>query len=71
MKKIFIIYSLLVIVITLTATTIINNKSDEIGRLEKDNNELKEENDFLKWQLNEVPTIIESRKGEICDEQNE
>lgn len=68
MKKIFIIYSLLVIVITLTAATIINNKSNEIGRLEKDNNELKEENEYLKSQLKEIPTIIESRKGEICGE---
>lgn len=66
MKRLFIIYSLLVIVITLTAATIINNKSNEIGRLEKDNNELEEENEFLKWQLNEVPSIIESNKEEIC-----
>lgn len=66
MKRLFIIYSLLVIVITLTAATIINNKSNEIGRLEKDNNELNEENEYLKWQLREVPIIIESHKEEIC-----
>ena len=66
MKRLFIIYSLLVIVITLTAATIINNKSNEIGRLEKDNNELNEENEYLKGQLREVSIIIESHKEEIC-----
>lgn len=71
MKRLFIIYFLLVAVISLASVTIINDKSKEINKLEKENNELKEENEFLKWQLNEVPTIIESRKGEICDEQNE
>ncbi len=68
MKKLFIIYFFLVAVISLASATIINDKSKEINKLEKDNNELKEENEFLRWQLGEVPTIIESHKEEICRE---
>ena len=68
MKKIFIIYFLLVMVIVSTAVTIINDKNKEINKFEKDNNELKEENEFLRWQLGEVPTIIESHKEDIFSE---
>ena len=36
--------------------------------LEKENFELKDDNNYLTWQLKEVPTIIESHKEEICSE---
>lgn len=37
----------------------IKNNKNEIFQLKDDNN-------YLTWQLNEVPTIIESHKEEIC-----
>ena len=40
----------------------------EIKAIKKENIQLKEDNNYLTWQLNEVPTIIESHKKEICRE---
>ena len=40
----------------------------EIKTIKKENLELKDDNNYLTWQLNEVPTIIESHKEEICNE---
>ena len=40
---------------------IIENKE-----LKKENLQIKDENNYLKWQLDEVPAIIESRREEIC-----
>lgn len=40
----------------------------EIKAIKKENIQLKEDNNYLTWQLNEVPTIIESHKEEICRE---
>lgn len=34
--------------------------------LHKRNEKLISDNNYYKWQLNEVPTIIESNKEEIC-----
>lgn len=34
--------------------------------LRRRNENLLSENNYYKWQLNEVPTIIESNKEEIC-----
>lgn len=38
----------------------------EIKNEKKENLQLQDDNDYLTWQLNEVPTIIESHKEEIC-----
>lgn len=38
----------------------------EIKNDKKEIQLLKEDNKYLTWQLNEVPTIIESHKEEIC-----
>lgn len=40
----------------------------EIKAVKTENLELKDDNNYLTWQLNEVPTIIESHKEEICRE---
>lgn len=48
---------------TFSICLIIENKA-----IKKENIELKEEAEYLKWQLNEVPTIIESNREEICSE---
>lgn len=40
----------------------------EIKAIKKENLELKDDNNYLTWQLNEVPMIIESHKQEICHE---
>lgn len=37
--------------------------------IKKENLNLKDENQYLKWQLGEVPLVIESYKEEICHEQ--
>lgn len=36
--------------------------------IKKENTDLKDENQYLQWQLNEVPLIIESYRSEICKE---
>lgn len=38
----------------------------EIKNEKEENLQLQNDNDYLTWQLNEVPTIIESHKEEIC-----
>ncbi|MBR1386262.1 MAG: hypothetical protein IJ568_05490 [Bacilli bacterium] len=38
----------------------------EIKNEKAKNLQLQDDNDYLIWQLNEVPTIIESHKEEIC-----
>lgn len=38
----------------------------ENKRINKEIIKLREENVYYKWQLNEVPSIIESNKEEIC-----
>lgn len=38
----------------------------EIKNEKEENLQLQSDNDYLIWQLNEVPTIIESHKEEIC-----
>lgn len=38
----------------------------EIKKDKKEIQLLEEDNKYLTWQLNEVPTIIESHKEEIC-----
>ena len=43
---------------------IIENKS-----IRKESVDLKEENQYLQWELGEVPLVIESYKEEICHEQ--
>jgi len=40
---------------------------NENKNIKKENAELKDDNQYLEWQLGEVPTIIESRKEEICN----
>ena len=36
--------------------------------IKKENTDLKDENQYLQWQLNEVPLIVESYRSEICKE---
>lgn len=66
-KTLFIIYLFLIIVITSLSAAIITDKNKEIIKLEKTNKELKELNIEYKWQLQEVPLIIESVKDSWCN----
>lgn len=66
MKKALIIYILLILLITITSATIIINKNKEIGNLKEENKELKNMNIEYKWQLEQVPLIVESNKENIC-----
>ena len=66
MKRLLIIYILLIIVITITSATIIINKNKEISKLKEINLNLKYENKEYKWQLGQVPLIVESNKENIC-----
>ena len=66
-KTLFIIYLFLIIVITSLAAAIIIDKNKEIIKLEKTNKELKELNIEYKWQLEEVPLIMESVKDSWCN----
>lgn len=66
MKKLLIIYILLIILITITSAGIIIDKNKEISKLKEINLNLKYENKEYKWQLEQVPLIIESNKEEIC-----
>ena len=43
---------------------------DENITIKRNNAQLQEDINYYKGQLSEIPTIIESRKGEICNEQN-
>lgn len=49
----------------LIMTPIIKLKKENDQLINK-NNQLIEENNYLKWQIGEVPTVIESYKEEIC-----
>lgn len=66
-KTLFIIYIFLIVVITSLSAAIITNKNKEIIKLEKTNKELKELNIEYKWQLQEVPLILESVKDSWCN----
>ncbi len=66
-KTLFTIYLFLIIVITSLAAAIIIDKNKEIIKLEKTNKELKELNIEYKWQLEEVPLIMESVKDSWCN----
>ena len=67
-KNKLILYYLFMIILGLIIGGIVAYKDTKIEELTRDNIGLKEENEYLKWQLGEVPTIIESYKGEICSE---
>lgn len=63
MKKefeLFIFYLFLVIVITSVSIAIITDKNKQITKLEKNNKELQQEVIDYKWQIEQVPYIIES-----------
>lgn len=45
------------------AFLIVHNKA-----IQKENMDLKEENQYLQWELGEVPLVVESYKEEICNE---
>lgn len=66
MKRLLIIYILLILLITITSATIIIDKNKEISKLKEINLNLKYENKEYKWQLEQVPLIIESNKENIC-----
>lgn len=67
-KHIVIIYILFVILITMLSVGIIIDKNKEISKLKEINKELKKINIEYKWQLEQVPLIIESNKEAICKE---
>lgn len=66
MKRLLIIYILLILLITITSATIIIDKNKEISKLKEINLNLKYENKEYKWQLEQVPLIVESNKENIC-----
>lgn len=66
MKRLLIVYILLIILITITSATIIIDKNKEISKLKEINLNLKYENKEYKWQLEQVPLIVESNKENIC-----
>lgn len=68
LKHIIVIYISLIILITIISAKIIVKKNKEINKLKEINKELKEINIEYKWQLNEIPLIIESNKEAICKE---
>lgn len=45
------------------AFLIVQNKA-----IQKENMDLKDENQYLQWELGEVPLVVESYKEEICNE---
>ena len=70
-KHIVIIYILFVILITILSAGIIIDKNKEISKLEKINKELREINIEYRWQLEQVPLIVESNINELCKENYE
>lgn len=70
-KHIVIIYILFVILITILSAGIIIDKNKEISKLEEINKELREINIEYKWQLEQVPLIVESNIDELCKENYE
>lgn len=70
-KHIVIIYILFIILITILSAGIIINKNKEISKLEEINKELREINIEYKWQLEQVPLIVESNIDELCKENYE
>lgn len=68
MKFIVIIYILLISLITIKSAKIIVDKNNEIDKLKKINKELKELNIEYKWQLEQVPLIVESNLDNLCEE---
>ncbi|MBQ9607824.1 MAG: hypothetical protein IJV15_00095 [Lachnospiraceae bacterium] len=59
-NKLFIFYLFLIVVITSASIIIITNKNRQITKLEKSNKELRQEVIDYKWQIEQVPYIIES-----------
>ena len=70
-KHIVIIYILFVILITILSAGIIIDKNKEINELKEINKELREINIEYKWQLEQVPLIVESNIDELCKENYE
>lgn len=68
MKRLLIIYILLIILITIISATIIIDKNKKISDLKEENKELKNMNIEYKWQLEQVPLIVESNIDELCKE---
>lgn len=68
MKRLLIIYILLIILITIISATIIIDKNKKISNLKEENKELKNMNIEYKWQLEQVPLIVESNIDELCKE---
>lgn len=64
MKKTLIIFLLILIIII--SMIIIIDKNKEISELKEINLNLKYENKEYKWQLEQVPLIVESNKENIC-----
>ena len=71
MKRLLIFYILLIILITIISATIIIDKNKEISKLKEINLNLKYENKEYKWQLEQVPLIVESNLDNLCKENYE
>lgn len=71
MKRLLIVYILLIILITITSATIIIDKNKEISKLKEINLNLKYENKEYKWQLEQVPLVVESNLDNLCKENYE
>lgn len=70
-KILVMIYILFVLLITITSAIIVIDKDKEISNLKKENEELKNMNIEYKWQLEQVPLIVESNIDELCKENYE
>ena len=68
MKRLLIIYILLILLITITSAIIIIDKNKKISNLKEENKELKNMNIEYKWQLEQVPLIVESNLDNLCKE---
>ena len=68
MKRLLIIYILLILLITITSATIIIDENKKISNLKEENKELKNMNIEYKWQLEQVPLIVESNLDNLCKE---
>lgn len=55
-----IIYTFFILIVTLFAILIITHKNDKISELDKKNKELQQELIDYKWQIEQVPYVIES-----------
>ncbi len=59
-KRLFVFYMFLVLIITLSSALIIVHVNDKMVKLNKENEKLKKEILDYKWQIEQVPYVIEA-----------